>query len=80
MDIGNSLVVQWIGLHASTAGGTGLIPGWRTKIPHAARHNQNVLDTVPSASHLISHYFTTGQVLSLQQAISQTQEIERTEQ
>ena len=29
----NSLAVQWSGLHASTAGGTGLIPGWGTKIP-----------------------------------------------
>ena len=27
--------VQWLGLHASTAGGTGLIPGWRTKILNA---------------------------------------------
>ena len=33
---GNSLVVQWLGLHASTAGGPGLIPGWGTKIPRAA--------------------------------------------
>ena len=65
VDIGNSLAVQWIGLHASTAGGTGSVPGWRTKIPHAALHRQNVLDTEPSASHLISHYFTTGQVLPL---------------
>ena len=31
----NSLVVQWLGLHASTTGGSGLIPGQRTKIPHA---------------------------------------------
>ena len=65
VDIGNSLAVQWIGLHASTAGGTGSVPGWRTKIPHAALHRQNVLDTEPSASHLISHYITTGQVLPL---------------
>ena len=32
---GNSLAVQWLGLHASTAGGTGSIPGQGTKIPHA---------------------------------------------
>ena len=38
VDIGNSLAVQWIGLHASTAGGTGSIPGGGTKIPHAAGH------------------------------------------
>ena len=33
---GNSLAVQWLGLHTSTAGGTGSIPGWGTKIPQAA--------------------------------------------
>ena len=33
--VGTSLVVQWLGLHASTAGGQGSIPGWGTKIPHA---------------------------------------------
>ena len=33
---GTSQVVQWLRLHASTAGSTGSIPGWGTKIPHAA--------------------------------------------
>ena len=33
---GNSLVVQWLGLRASTAGGTGSIPGWGNKILQAA--------------------------------------------
>ena len=28
------LVVQWLGLHISNAGGMGFIPGWGTKIPH----------------------------------------------
>ena len=38
--MGNSLVVQWLELHASIAGGTGLIPGWGTKIPQAVwRHS-----------------------------------------
>ena len=37
---GNSRGVQWLGLHASTAGGTGSIPGWGTKVPHAAWHGQ----------------------------------------
>ena len=32
---GTSLVVQWLELCTSTAGGTGLIPGWGTKIPHS---------------------------------------------
>ena len=34
---GTSLAVQQLGLHASTAGGTGLIPGRGTKILHAPR-------------------------------------------
>ena len=28
-------MVQWLGLRGSTAGGTGSIPGWVTKILHA---------------------------------------------
>ena len=32
---GNSLALQWVGLHTSTAEGPGSIPGWGTKIPHA---------------------------------------------
>jgi len=32
---GNSLAVQWPGLHASTEGGLGLIPGQGIKILHA---------------------------------------------
>ena len=38
--MGNSLAVQWLGLHASTAGGTGLIPGQGAKVLHAAWHGQ----------------------------------------
>ena len=33
-------MVQWLGLCASTAGGTGSIPGWGSKILHAAWHGQ----------------------------------------
>ena len=33
-------MVQWLRLHASTAGGMGSIPGQGTKIPHALRHGQ----------------------------------------
>ena len=33
--LGASLVVQWLRLCASIAGGVGLTLGWRTKIPHA---------------------------------------------
>ena len=35
---GTSLVVQWLRLCASDAGGTGSIPGRGTKIPHAVQH------------------------------------------
>ena len=38
--LGNSLVAQWLGLHAPTAGGPGSIPGWGTKIPHAVQRSQ----------------------------------------
>ena len=31
-----SLVAQWLRLHASTVRGVGLIPGWGTKVLHAA--------------------------------------------
>ena len=31
---GTSLVIQWLRPRASHARGTGLIPGWGTKIPH----------------------------------------------
>ena len=33
-------MVQWLRLHASNGGGTGSIPGWGTKIPHATWHGQ----------------------------------------
>ena len=32
--LGTSLVIEWLGLHASNAGAQGSIPGWGTKIPH----------------------------------------------
>ena len=42
--VGTSLVVQWLGLHYSTAGGSCLIPGQGTKIPHATQHSQKRKD------------------------------------
>ena len=33
---GTSLAVQWLGLHASTAGGSGSITGWGTDPPGCA--------------------------------------------
>ena len=38
--LGNSLVVQWLGLRTFTAKVVGSIPGQGTKIPQAARCNQ----------------------------------------
>ena len=39
--MGNFLAVQWLGLQASTAGGTGFILGQGTRIPQAMRPSQN---------------------------------------
>ena len=39
-NIGNSLVVQWLGLCAFTAEGQGSVPGQGTKIPQAKWHGQ----------------------------------------
>ena len=44
--IGNSLAVQWLGLHALTAKGPGLISGRGTKIPQPARHGQKIKDKI----------------------------------
>ena len=46
---GTSLVVQWLGPHASTAGGVGSIPGWGNKIPHAALCDRKVRRETPSS-------------------------------
>ena len=35
--MGNSLVVQWLGLQVSTAGDMGSIPAWENKILQAAK-------------------------------------------
>ena len=35
-------MIQWLSLCAPNAGGTGLIPGWRTKIPHSVWCNQKI--------------------------------------
>ena len=47
---GNSLVVQRLGLHASTAAGTGSIPGWVTKILQATCCGQKKKKTPGSVS------------------------------
>ena len=43
--LGNSLEVQWLGLCASTAGGTGSIPGQRINILHALQCDQQTKNT-----------------------------------
>ena len=54
-----SLPVQWLGLCASTAGGTGSIPGVGTKILHAAwsiqKQNKNKKGRKASASQIAFH-------------------------
>ena len=40
--VGNSLVVQWLGVHPSTAWGTGYIPGQESKSLHATWHGQKI--------------------------------------
>ena len=41
MQVGSSLVVQWLRPHAFNAGGTGVIFGWGTKIPRLAVQPKN---------------------------------------
>ena len=45
---GMSLMVQWLGLCASTAGGVGSIPGQGTKILKAMQHGQKKKKTKPN--------------------------------
>ena len=45
-----SLLVQWLGLLASTTQGVGLIPGMGTKIPHAMWCGQKKKDAL--SAHL----------------------------
>ena len=39
--LGTPVVVRWLGLCASNAGGMGSIPGWGTKVPYAELCGQN---------------------------------------
>jgi len=42
-------VVQWLKLHASNTGGTGLISALRTKISLVARHGHKIKNGFPEA-------------------------------
>ena len=57
--LGTSLAVQWLGLHASTAGGKGLIPGRGTKIPHAAWPKEKTATKDWWCLHIVETLFTT---------------------
>ena len=39
-NLDTSLAVQWLRLHDSTEGGVVSLPGWGTKIPHAAKYSK----------------------------------------
>ena len=54
----NFLVVQWLRLHASNAGGIGLIPVWGTKIPHAG------MPTCDAAKYVYISFYNTSKHLS----------------
>ena len=41
-NLGTSLAVQWVRLHAANAEGMGSIPGQGTKIPHAVKCSQKI--------------------------------------
>ena len=50
-----SLVVQWLRLCASTAGGIGSIPGWGTKIWHAVQSGQKEKEKKRKITPKIKH-------------------------
>ena len=48
-----SLAVQWLRLRASTAGGSGSIPGQGPKVPHAKGQSQKKKKKPPSCYNCI---------------------------
>ena len=50
--------VQWLRLHASTAGGLNSISGWRTKVPRASGHSQKKVS--PISSEALKQKSTNG--------------------
>ena len=47
-----SLVVQWLGLCASTTGGLGSILGQGIEIPQGLQHSQKAKQTLPLPPHI----------------------------
>ena len=41
--MGDSLAIQWLGLHMLTAEDPGSIPGRGTKVPQATQHGQKII-------------------------------------
>ena len=46
-----SLEVRWLRFYVSNAEGTGLIPGWGTKFPHATWHSRKIKEKEKKRSH-----------------------------
>ena len=59
---GNSLAVQWLGLHALTAEGPDSIPGWGTKIPQAAESSQKNPKKTKTLNQKIATTETTQEI------------------
>ena len=57
---GTSSEVQWLRLHASTAGGKGSIPGQGAKIPHAVGSSQQMKTSFSSACDKVSILWDRG--------------------
>ena len=63
IDLGTSLVAQWLRLHVSTAGEAGLIPGWGTRIPHVSQHGQIYIHIHMAKYIYIYIYIVLGKTL-----------------
>ena len=74
-EAGTSLVVQWLGLCVSTAGGTGSIPGRGTKIPHALRHGPKKKKKKKSVLHLEASWTNANTLRALSATLSTTQSV-----
>ena len=61
----NSLVVPWLGLRASTAGGLGSIPGQGTKIPQAAWCGKKQTNKTKQNRQGRAHRYINGEKLNL---------------
>ena len=58
--LGNSLVVQWLGLRALTAESLGSVPGWGTKILQAIQKNPKNQKTKTTPSFFFFFFNALG--------------------